>query len=63
MRSSSFMSSVSWLLATSGTAADEQMNLLVVQLRFITVFFVCERWNNFDNHFSLIFFWCSRQAE
>ena len=49
------MSSVSWLLATSGTAADEQMNLLVVQLRFFTVFFVCERWNNFDNHFSLIF--------
>ena len=49
------MSSVSWLLATSGTAVDEQMYLLVVQLLFVTVFFVCERWNIFDNHFSIIF--------
>ena len=26
----------------------------IVQLRFVTFLFVCERWNNFDNHFSII---------
>ena len=35
-----FMSSVYLLIATSGMATDEQMNLLVVQLRFVT-FFCC----------------------
>ena len=35
-----FMSSVSLLIATSGMATDEQMILLVVQLRFVT-FFCC----------------------
>ena len=48
------MLSVSLLIATSGMATDEQMNLLVVQLRFVTFFFVCERWKNFDNRFSFI---------
>ena len=32
------MPSVSLLIATSGMATDEQMNLLVVQLRFVTFF-------------------------
>ena len=35
-----FMFSVSLLIATSGMASDELMNLLVVQLRFVT-FFCC----------------------
>ena len=48
------MPSVSLLIATSGMASDEQMNLLVFQLRFVTFFVVCERWKNFDNRFSII---------
>ena len=32
------MSSVSLLIATSGMATDEQMNLLVIQLRFVTIY-------------------------
>ena len=49
------MPSVSLLIATSGMATDEQMNLLFVQLRFVTFFFVvCERRKNFDNCFSFI---------
>ena len=34
------MPSVSLLIATNGMATDEQMNLLVVQLLFVT-FFCC----------------------
>ena len=34
------MPSVSLIIATSGMASDEQMNLLVFQLRFVT-FFCC----------------------
>ena len=45
---------VSLLTATSGMATDEQINLLVVQLRFVTFFVVCERWKTFDNRFSFI---------
>ena len=55
MRSSNLYASVSLLIATSGMATDQQINLLVVQLRLVTFFFVvCERWNNFDNRFSFI---------
>ena len=32
------MPSVSLLIATSGMATDEQMNLLVIQLRFVTIY-------------------------
>ena len=32
------MPSVSLLIATSGIATDEQMNLLVIQLRFVTIY-------------------------
>ena len=32
------MPSVSLLIATSGMATDQQINLLVVRLRFVTVF-------------------------
>ena len=38
------MPSVSLLIARSGVATDQQINLLVVQLCFVTIFFVvCER--------------------
>ena len=32
------MPSISLLIATSGMATDEQMNLLVIQLRFVTIY-------------------------
>ena len=48
------MSSVSLLIATNGMATDQQINMLVVQLLLVITFFLCERWNNFDNHFSII---------
>ena len=38
------MPSVSLLIARNGMATDQQLNLLAVQLCFVTIFFVvCER--------------------